>query len=109
VSSSEYDLSVERARAARLAGPDLAKCSPRELKSRSHAEFLKAFLASGLNQSELARRIGRSRQYVSDMVAGRRDIPDYVMRGLPREGRLAAGVGYLDSVEQEPPSVAGWR
>jgi hypothetical protein len=106
------DLDDLRAQLASLERPTVAKCrsSLREaLKSKSRTEFAAAFLACGLTQGELADLLGVRKSYVHDMLHGRRDVPDWVLRGIPREGRIVVARGYLDGVEREPPSVAGWR
>jgi hypothetical protein len=66
----------------RLRGANPGKALAEYSKSKAYAEFMAAFRASGLTISDLARRIGKSRQYVHDMVHERRDIPKYVMIAL---------------------------
>jgi len=101
------EIAAMRAELVRLEKPGVVKASNRAaLKSKSHAAFCAAFIASGLSISELAAHLGITRQYAHDMVHGRRDIPDWVMRGLPRESRKALARGWLEAIDSEPPSRA---
>jgi len=107
--SKDDDVAEMRAQLERIdRGPGIAKASRNALKSKSHAAFCAAFIASGLTISDLAKRLGITRQYAHDMVHGRRDIPDWVMRGLPRESRKALARGWLEAIDSEPPSRVSW-
>jgi hypothetical protein len=110
---SDSDVPRLRAQLEALERPSVSKVrlSLREsFKRRSQSEFCAAFAACGLGVRELARHLGIAPSYVHDMLHGRRYIPDWVFRAMPREGRLVVARGYLDDVDREPPSSAsGWR
>ena len=105
------DLGALRAQFEALNRPTLKKVQQTQrsvLKERSRSEFSEAFVACGLSQGELAEYLGIRKSYVNDMLHGRRDVPDWILRGMPRKGRLVVARGYLEGVEQEPPSRVSW-
>jgi DNA-binding XRE family transcriptional regulator len=108
---SDSDLSALRAQYDALAKPTLKKVqqATREaLKEKSRSAFSQAFVACGMTQGELADFLGIRKSYVNDMLHGRRDVPDWVLRGMPRSGRLVVARDYLEGVEREPPSRVSW-
>lgn len=107
---SNSDVSLLRAQLAELERPTLAKTrgSLRDaFKGQSLSEFRAAFDASGMKEAELARHLGISRQYVNDMLNGRRIVQDWVLRAMPREARVRVAKGYVGSIE--PDTASGWR
>ena len=106
------DAAELRNQLAALERPALAKtkASLRDAyKARSLSEFRAAFDACGMNQNELARHLGIQRSYVNDMLNGRREVQDWILRAMPREAKLVIAKGYVADVERDPSSVAGWR
>ncbi len=76
-------------------------------RSEMHSEFCAAFAECGMDVPELARHLGLSKQFVDDMVKGNRPVPSWVLRGMPKEGRIRLAEGLLVSVEHEPSSRTG--
>jgi hypothetical protein len=110
--SHPIDADALRAQLGSLERPTIAKTrgSLREaLKSKSRSEFSAAFLACGLSIGDLARELGVAKSYIHDMLHGRRDVPDWILRGMPRDGRLVVARGYIEDVQRELPSSVGWR
>ncbi len=109
---SNSDISQLRAQLAEMERPSLKKTrgSLREaFRAQSLSEFRAAFAVCGMNESELGRHLGISRQYVNDMLNGRRIVQDWVLRAMPREARMRVAKGYVGSLDFDPPSASGWR
>lgn len=77
------------------------------LKAAALSEFHAAVMASGMTQEQLADQLGCSKQFVHDMIHGRREVQAWVLRGMPRAAKLVIARNYLDEIERDSPPSTG--